>query len=254
MRRGIRGLAAVMTAAVLLTTGCASKEKYEYREAAIRQMEAGDYAAAVDSLNLALEKSDGTVGKFELDVLKYRAEAEFCLEDYEAAADTYDVLWQTDGQKPEYLTRCCVALIRSGQLETAGKKYRELYHTQPESEDTLAILLALGQAYRENGQQSEAVELFQMAADDGVQSGEIYNQLALNEIEFEEYDQALAFIEKGLAIGDGAREKLLFNQAVAYEKKLDFVKALQILETYSAEFGLTDPVEKEITFLKTRTD
>ncbi len=253
MRRGIRGLAAVL-AAVLLTAGCGSKEKYEYRETAVGQMEAGDYAAAVDSLNMALEKSDGTVGEFELDVLKYRAEAEFRLEDYEAAADTYEVLWQTDGQKTEYLTRCCAALIRSGQLEAAGKKYKELYQAQREGGDTLQILFALGQAYRENGQLTEAAELFQQAADDGVRSGEIYNQLALNELEFEEYDQAMAFIEKGLAVGDGAREKLLFNQAVVYEKKLDFAGALRTLQAYAAEFGSSEEVEKEIAFLKTRAD
>ncbi len=253
MRREIRYLA-VMAAVLLLMTGCGSKEKYECREAAIAQMEAGDYAAAVDSLNLALEKSSGMVGEFELDVLKYRAEAEYRLGDYEAAADTYDVLWQTDGQKTEYLTRCCAARIRAGQLEDAGQKYRELYKSQPESGETMEVLLALGDALREAGRGAEATELFQQAVDDGAGNGEIYNQLALNELEFEEYDQALAFIEKGLACEDEAREKLLFNQAAVYEKKLDFAAALRTLQTYAAEFGPTEEVEKEIAFLRTRAD
>lgn len=252
-----RAYLAVFMALVLLLTGCSSKEKYELRQNGILRMNAGNYPAAVQLFDEALEKSDGRVGSFELDVLKYRAEAEYRMGDYGAAAATYDTLWQVDGEKKkmEYLSRCCAMLILDGQLDTAKEQYQVLYGAaQADDGDVTELLLALGTALREANRGSEAMELFQQAVDDGVQNGELYNQLALNEMEFEEYDQALAFIEKGLAVGDGAREKLLFNQAVAYEKKLDFAGALQTLEAYAGEFGSSQEIEKEIAFLKTRAD
>ena len=243
-------------AAVLVLSGCGSKEKYDLRENGILRMNAGNYPAAVQLFDEALKKSDGKVGDFEIDVLKYRAEAEYRMGDYSAAAETYDTLWQADGdkEKTEYLSRCCAMLVLAGQLDEAKEQYQTLYSAGQPDEDTVDLLLALGSALREADRASDAAELFQQAVDDGVQNGELYNQLALNELEFEEYDQAMAFIEKGLAVGDGAREKLLFNQAVVYEKKLDFAGALRTLQAYAAEFGSSEEVEKEIAFLKTRSD
>ena len=252
-----RAYLAVCMAAVLLLSGCASKEKYELRENGILRMNAGNFPAAVQLFDEALEKSDGKVGNFEIDVLKYRAEAEYRMGDYEAAAETYDTLWQVDGdkEKAEYLSRCCAMLVLDGRLDQAKERYLSLYNPQqPEDKDTIEVLLALGAALREADRGPEAAELFQQAVDDGAQNGELYNQLALNELEFEEYDQALAFIEKGLVLGNGARQKLLFNRAVAYERKLDFASALKALEDYAGEFGASEEVEKEIAFLKTRAD
>ena len=112
-----RAYLTVFMVLVLLLTGCSSREKYELREDGILRMNAGNYPAAVQLFDEALEKSDGRVGSFELDVLKYRAEAEYRMGDYSAAAATYDTLWQVDGdkEKTEYLSRCCAMLILDGQ-------------------------------------------------------------------------------------------------------------------------------------------
>lgn len=244
--------AAVLLLAALFLGGCAPKVKYELRETAIGQMEAGDYAAAVQTFNEALENSDGFVGRFELDVLKYRAEAEYRSGDPAAAAETYHILWQVDEEKTEYLSRTCAMLVLSGQLDAALEAYARLYEAQPSGGDTMAVLLALGKALRGAGRDGEAAAILQQAVDDGAQNGELYDQLALCEMKVGEYDQALAFIEKGLAIGGTAREMLLFDQAAAREGKLDFAGALSALETYVREFGSTDAVAKEIAFLRTR--
>ncbi len=219
-------------------------------------MDAGNYPETVRLLDEALQKSDGLVGAFELDVLQYRAEAEYRMGDYSSAADTYDVLWQADGDKSktEYLTRCCAMLVLAGRLDEAKEQYNVLYPLEKESEDTVQVLLALGEALNGADRRTEATELYRQAVDDGVRNGELYNRLALNEIDIGEYDQALAFIDLGLAAGDGARGNLLYNQAVILEKKLDFAGALRVLEDYEREFGASEEVEKEIAFLKTRTD
>ena len=247
---------ALCTALAFVLAGCGSGEKYELRETGIARMDAGNYPAAVSFFDQALEKSDGMVGSFEIDVLQYRAEAEYRMNDYAAAAATYDTLCQVaeEEEKTEYLSRCCAMFIMAGNLDEAKKRYQALYPLQREDGDTMELLLALGAALRADGKPSEAAELYQQAVDDGVKNGELYNQLALNELEFGEYDQALGFIEKGLAAGDGVREKLLYNKAVAYERKLDFAGALAAFETYAQEFGASEEVEREIAFLRTRAD
>lgn len=274
---------------VLCLAGCAgSREKYELREAAIRQMESGDYAGAIVTFGEALEKSDGFVGEFELDVLKYRAEAEYRTGDYGAAAHTYDVLSRTDGEKPEYLGRLGVMYALDGQTDKAVETYRRLAAAAEKEEGAKTgtgkgtgkgteagtgkgtekgteagstagamaeqVLLLAGEKLTEEGRGGEAEELFREAVDGGRESGAIYNRLALSEMGNGAYDRALEYIQKGLALGDGARKDLLYNQAAACEGKLDFAGALQALETYKREFGADPGVEKELAFLRTRTD
>lgn len=257
MNKRFKKYAVLFTAAVLsiLVTACSgSREKYELRETAIRQMDEGDYKGAIETFGQALEKSDGFVGEFELDVLKYRGEAEYMLGDYAAAAHTYDVLCQADEERPEYLERLGMTYVLDGQIDQAIQAYQKLLEAEPDNQTADRILLLAGRQLTEAGRGSEAVALFQEAVNDGRESGAIYNQLALSEIETGGYDQALSYIQRGLSLQDGAKDDLLFNQAVAYEKKLDFSGALQSLTSYVQEFGSTPEVEKEIAFLKTRVN
>ena len=97
-------LTVVITASALILGGCGeSKAAKEARLKGIEQVKNEDYASAVESFDLALKEADGVVNAFELDILKYRGEAEFMLEDYEAAAHTYGILADVDGKEPEYL-------------------------------------------------------------------------------------------------------------------------------------------------------
>lgn len=242
-------------AAMTLTTGCGSrtKEKLEFRNAGIDKLEAGDYHGAIESFDQALERSRKVVGEFELDVLKYRADAEVGAEDYEAAAHTYEVLCQVEEEKPEYLYRLCMLYERTGALDKALESYQKAYEKQHDSEQTADALLAVGQGLTQSGRLEEAMELYQIAMNGGIQSGKLYNRMGVCELEAENYDQALGYFEQGMKSGDAdARGELLYNQAVAYEKKLDFAKALELLLQYSAEFGPNPEVEREIAFLKTR--
>lgn len=87
----------------------------------------------------------------------------------------------------------------------------------------------------------------------GYANAQVYNKMAIRDIEAENYESALANIEKGLAEGDGAVIRdLLFNQAVVYEHMGDFKKALELLEAYVITYGADEETDREITFLKTR--
>ena len=87
----------------------------------------------------------------------------------------------------------------------------------------------------------------------GVIDGHVYNHMAVEKIRSEEYDAALELIDKGMAAGnEEANQYLLYNQAIAWESKGDFVKALELFESYTAQYGPDEQAEREITFLKSR--
>ncbi|MCI8889695.1 MAG: tetratricopeptide repeat protein [Hungatella sp.] len=235
--------------------GCKNheKERQELRLQGIRQLEEGDYEGAIESLEQALQNSNGFVGEFELDILKYRAQAEYEAGDYDASAYTYEVLLQVDEENEEYRVRMCSLQIMAGELDKAKEGYGKLYESSPAAPSTAQVLLLLGQALMDGGRSEEALELYLQAMNGGMESGEIYNRMALCQLEEGDVDRAIQYLEQGLATGDAqAKPALMLNQAAVYEKKLDFTRALEILRQYAAAYGGTPEIEKEIEFLKSR--
>ena len=123
-------LTAAVCMAVMLLTACGgvTKEQLAARESAITMMSQGDYEEAVAEFNRLVENAK-SVTEFELDILKYRAEAEFMLEDYAAAVHTYRTLMEVEKERPEYCYFTALALARNGQTaeaETMLEKGMEL--------------------------------------------------------------------------------------------------------------------------------
>ena len=95
--------------------------------------------------------------------------------------------------------------------------------------------------------------LYEQAVEGGMKNGEIYNRMAVCKMEEGDIDLALQYLEEGVKTGDrSVMGSLLLNQAAAYEKKLDFARALTILEQYTAAYGADEQVQKEIDFLRSR--
>ena len=81
-----------------------------------------------------------------------------------------------------------------------------------------------------------------------------YNGLALCDIRSGDYDSALDNITKGLPTATtDEMQSLLFNEIVAYEKKLDFATALTKVQEYIEMFPEDSAAKKERAVLKTRT-
>lgn len=113
-----------VSATVLMMSGCQdSKAARDARLAGIEQMNQGNYEEAIVSFDLALDEADGIVNEFELDVLKYRAEAEYMTEDFTAAAHTYGILADVDDGKPEYFYYQAASEAMAGNLDGAVKAY-----------------------------------------------------------------------------------------------------------------------------------
>lgn len=237
-----------------LLTGCQeSKAAREARQTGIEALEAGNYSEALLSFEEALSETEGKVGKFQLDVLKYRGEAEYELGDYEAAAHTYDILMEVDKEKTEYLYMRCIVRSADGKWQTAMEDYTKAAAVSKEDPLSKTALLALGQACESAGENDIAISLYEQEINAGTADGELYNRMGLCEIAQQNYEKALSYFEAGIALGDTpGLAKCKFNRAVAYEYKGDFKRALTLMEEYKNQFGATPEAEKEIAFLKSR--
>lgn len=191
------------------------KEKTELLHSGIICMEQENYEAAIRYFEKELDTAGGQIGSLEEDVLLYRAEAEFLLEDYPAALHTYQILLKKDKKNELYQKGTALALMETGSLEEA---------------------LAMH-----------------------VIDAQVYNRMAKVQIEHGAYDGALNYIAQGLTALDSedsdavsVRRDLAYNEAVAYEYKSDYQKALELFEAYVQTYGSDENAEREIVFLKTR--
>ena len=248
-------LAALLLSSVLLTAcGGVTEEMLATRESAIAMMENGDYEGAVAAFNGLVEEAT-KVTEFELDILKYRAEAEFLLEDYAAAIHTYRTLMEVDAERPEYCYLASMALSKMGQMHDAklfldGGKALDEKHEAP---GFFEASFAYAEGYLADGEPEIAKTEYQELIDAGFGSTEIYNRLMVMAMDEGDYEEALKMAAKGLILTDGlAVQELRFNEAVCYEFMGDFAKALELFRAYAAEFGSDERVAHEIAFLETR--
>lgn len=258
MRRKTGYGAAVMVLILILAIipGCGKKEnKYSFREAGIEALNTGNYDDAIEAFDQAINSSKGLVGKFDVDVLKYRAEAEYLSEDYPSAVNTYDILIQVDGERAEYYNMRSASRAEAGDLTGALEDYKRSAEldTEKQAPGRLKALLAAGAALEKEGSADQAMALYEAALAEGEESAGLYNRLGLCKMAEEEWDEAMGYFAKGLLAPDSSLvPELLFNQAVAQEHKGDFKAALDLMQQYVSAHGSDEEAEREITFLKTR--
>ena len=219
-RKHLRPLA-VLAAAALLLTGCkgVTEEEKTARENGIALLESGDYEGALDQFEALIQDAD-RVTDFEVDILKYRAEAEYGLKDYEAAAHTYDILSQIDKERAEYGYFAALSLAKAGDPAGAWEK---LEQGRALDEDGTApgfaeAMTAVGEAYLDSGDQERADAVYTELIQSGKAGTSVYNRLAMAEIKAGDYETALSYCETGLALSDRtAVRELKFNQAVCFQ-------------------------------------
>lgn len=253
-KTGYASLVLALFLVVFFLAGCGEQsQRYSYREDGILLLNQGEYKKAVDAFDHALDASKGLVGKFDLDVLKYRAEAEYLSKEYKSAVASYDVLIQVDGDKPEYFNMRSASKAEAGDIEGSIKDYKRGIELDKASPQRLPALLAAGKALEQTGSLSEAMELYQTAEKDGVTSALLYNRMGLCQMEKKDWESAASFFQKGFEAPDGEEvTELLFNQAVCEEYKGNFKAALELMNQYVNAHGPDKEAEREIKFLKTR--
>lgn len=169
---------------------------------------------------------------------------------YEEAIGKFDeILAGTKGKVGSFEAE---VLTYRGEAEYRKKDYRaaletfELLVKEDGEKERYQRMICLSQLELGN---------YEAALTYGFADAMVYSKMALRDIENKDYDLALERVQKGLAAGqadDPAMQELAFSQAVIYEQKGDFAKALELFEAYLAAYGPDEKAEREVTFLKTR--
>ena len=241
---------------LFLLTGCGhvTEEMKAGKENGIALMENGDYEGAVAEFDSLIDQTK-YVSSFEIDVLKYRGEAEFMLGDYGAAAYTYDTLVKVDKPRAEYYYLGAVSLANSGAV--AGAENRLECGTKADEKHAAAgyaeAMEALGAAYMTAGDETKADEIYQTLVEEGFSSTEVYNRWMMAAMKKGDYEEALQHGEAGFALSDDrAKKEIAFNQAVCYEYLGQYEKALELFRSYEEQYGQDEKADHEIAFLVTR--
>ena len=251
-------LCGAMLSSILLS-GCGeSKEAKTARLQGIASLESENYEEAHALFEQALAASDGVVDAFELDLLKYRGETEYRMEDYAAAAHTYGILAEVDEGKAEYLYYKAAAEAQAGDAEQGLADYEKAGTMENGEEATGAklALSAVAEAVRAAGNTQQAIALCQKALERDSSDPMLYSQMAICQMEAGDGEEAIRYLEEGLTASgeeDGeVKAALQYNLGAAYEYQGDFAKALETFKTYAASYGETPELQKEIAFLESR--
>lgn len=218
-RRRRRQMIAALVAVVLLAGGGAygarqawlQKHRQEYAEQGLACLESQNYAQAVTAFDDAIALTHGRIGTFEIQMMLYRAEAQYRSGDYQSALAAYETLYAKDDSNETCKAGLALCLLETGDYDRAKSL--------------------------------------------GVIQGQVYSRIAKDQINAGNYDDALSTIETGFSeagADEVGREELTYNQAVAWEYKGDYKKALEILESYDQKYTAEGNVARELAFLKTR--
>lgn len=111
-----------------------------------------------------------------------------------------------------------------------------------------------GRISQDKGEFENAIKLYDSYLEtkpNGI-NAEVCNQYAGCLIEMDKYEEALEWLNKGVAMAaGGVRQQLMFNQVVAYEHIGDFSTAKDIATEYLKMYS-DEEMQKEFTFIKTR--
>ncbi len=246
---------------ILICTSCSQRAtEKELISEAVEYMEQGLYVEAIGQLNQALKlRKSGKIDASKLDILAYRAEAEFKMEDYVAAENTYLLISDLDEDNAEYIDMAVASICRgSKDLDEA----KELYEvTRAARKDSNAHKFARDELVKliraQGGDMDEALSYYREYMEDETKADAyIWYKIGALYMEYEEYETALQYFDKAIATareGEAEVKKALkFNRAVALEYMGNYSEAIEEFESYMEMYGVDDKATHEIDFLKTR--
>ena len=243
----IRRLFAVGVLAVVMLGGCSGKERKNF-EAGKALLNEGKYAEAVEAFDKAIEAhGSNSIRGLEIDILRYRAEAEYRAGDYKAAEHSYRLLTSADENRSEYMDM--LAII-----------YTKLSNTDMDINIDNAIDMydkKMDAAYLDSAEEF----LEKLLKETGRKNAKILAVYAKHMSKREDYDKALEAVDEGIALlekkklnksDDETLKSLMFSRGSCYEYKSDYNKALEAFNAYIEKYGEDESVSHEVAFLKAR--
>ena len=169
-------------------------------------------------------------------------------EDYETAIMNFDKALGKSGGKIRTFEKN--VLLYRAQAEYMQEDFQAARNTYElllkEDKDNTEYKKGEVLCLLETGEYDAALEL-------EVLQGSVYNRMAKDQIAAGDYDTALESIEQGKTFAEeSAGRELAYNEAVAWEYKNDYAKALELFEACAEQYGADEAVQREIAFLKTR--
>lgn len=205
----------------------------------------------------ALENKFGQAGQDFQKALELDNSYEIYLEIYDiyvqnnrqadGAAFLKDALNQKPSESDDYyqLGRICYELKDYSKAEKYLKKAIE--------KNIPGAVMLLGRVYSDTGDYDSAEDLYQSCIDNDTSVSLGYNGLALIAIMKGNYDDALQKIQAGLDTDEAEyKEELLYNEIIAYEKKLDFKTAASKMESFLKSYPTNQKAVQENLFLQSR--
>lgn len=242
---------------MLFAPGCGKKQKQmqQFRALGIEKLNQEDYQGAIEDFDRAIALASEKTENVELDVLKYRGEAEYKIGNMEAAAHTWQLLLEIEGENQECLYRLALAKAGSGQVEEAVLNYQKALALDQQKDSPIRkeALKGIAAAAEAADLEEVVVSLYREAAGDGIGDARMYNRIGLFLMEQQQYREALEYFEQAVAADESKTfADAWFNQAAAYEYLGNYQKALELFIQYREIFGFDAAAEKEITFLESR--
>lgn len=264
--------------------GCGKSQETEEQQLKLRsegmqQALEGDYEAAINSYQEALELSGMSVGSLERDIVAYKASALYYLGETTKAIDCCSAILDMKESAEIYLTRGLIYRemgdttsakadfakameltsskdkIMLGRLSyymedyTSAKKYLESAY----KDGNVEALYWQGELYWDMGNREYAVSLYKTYMAGDAQEQKVYDRVAGYQMEQGDYAAALEIIKEGIAKGNaGSLQGLLAKQIAIYEYQGDFASAKQKMEKYVEAYPEDENALREYEFLKSR--
>ena len=212
-------------------TGCGN-EKAEnrtvLRQMGIEYMSKGEYASAIESFESALNQSVGTVGAEELDIVYYKAAAQYASGDANAAMDTYNAILAFDEEayRAYYLRGCLYC--KQSNIESAKADFAAAvkYHASD-----YELYLNIYENLASVGEKEAGEEYLKQALT--IKGSELTNLEYRGQIHYllGEYDTAILELEEAVKAGSIYAN---LHLAKSYEAMGENAKAEEYLKTYVA--------------------
>lgn len=269
---------------LLCLSGCGKSKEAEEQQMTLRsqgmeQALNGDYDAAIASYNKALELADMHVGALEADIAAYKAAALYQQGNAQQAIDTCSAILDLKKSAEIYLTRGLLNR-EAGDQEAAKADFAAAIELTPEKDKVMLGRLSyymedynkakeyLESAYKAGDQEAlyweaelywqmknedYAVTLYQEYLEGEPEYQSAYERVASYQMKQGNYDDALATLEAGIALGDkGNLRSLLASEVAVYEYKGDFATAKLKMESYLESYPEDQDAAREYVFLQTR--
>ena len=260
------------------------KDILSYR--AVAYLKVKDYEAALEDCQTLAENY-----KMDADLYFLTGETALAMDSYEEASANFEQAYGEDATYDRAIQIYGAYLNRD--MEADGTRYLEavlsteakgaedlcsrgrIYYymgdytnaqkelTDASNQGSTEALLVLGMVYGAQSDYANARAMYQQyinqklddtSGDQTQTAAQGYNGLAVCDMAEGSYDSALENISSGITIAsDDEMQSLLFNEIVAYEKKLDFSTAQEKAVSYVGMYPEDEEAAKELDFLKSRT-